>query len=69
MNMSEDQTVIPENVDKQLRQWFKLEPRELLSRRALMFNGKSAFEFIADGGTWDEVRFRYDRMTSFEVTQ
>ena len=62
--------IIPEVVTDRLRRYFRIEPGEVLARKADMFGGKSAIEFVADGdGNWDQVLTAYDRMFAYETTQ
>lgn len=68
--MSSYPVIIPEIVTDRLRRYFTIEPDEVLSRKAEMFGGKSAIEFIADGdGNWDQVLAKFDAMLSYEITQ
>ena len=62
--------IIPEVVADRLHRYFKIGADEVLSRKADMFGGKSAIEFIADGdGNWDQVLAKYDAMFSYATTQ
>jgi len=62
--------VIPEVVTDRLHRYFKIAPDEVLARKADVFGGKSAIEFIADGdGNWDQVLAAFDRMFAYEATQ
>lgn len=60
---------IPADVLGRLESYFKA-PAEAVTRKADIFGGKTAVQFVADGdGSWSDVLAKYEAMFSYSATQ